>query len=160
MRIDLVVEGREHRVEIEPGDEEDELRVMVDGEPFDLHLSQTEQGTRCRLNGTEHTVHRQGRVLSVDGQRVDVAVRHLAQAAAGHGLHAGGELFPPMPGRVIELMVEAGDEVQPGDTLLVLEAMKMQNEIKAEGAARVAEILVAEGDAVEASEALLVLEPL
>ncbi len=161
MKVDLVVGGREHTVEIEPGTDEDEYRVMVDGEPFDIHVGRSEEpgATLCKLNGSEHHVRRQGRVLYVDDERVDVAVRHLAQARAGGGLGAGGEVFPPMPGRVLEILVQEGDEVETGQTLLVLEAMKMQNEIKAEGPGVVKEIPVAEDETVEASDVLMVVEP-
>lgn len=160
MKVDLVVGGREHTVEIEPGTDDGEYRVMVDGEPFDIHVQEGQDlgQTLCRLNGTEHEVTRKGRVLHVDGGRVDVAVRHLAQARAGGGLGAGGEVLPPMPGRILEILVEEGDEVEPGQTLVVLEAMKMQNEIKAEGPGVVKEIKVAEDDAVEASDVLMIVD--
>ncbi len=159
MKVDLVVGGREHTVELEPGTDDGEYRVMVDGEPFDVHVGESEEpgATLCKLNGTEHHVRRTGRVLHVDDERVDVAVRHLAQARAGGGLGAGGEILPPMPGRVLEILVAEGDEVEAGQTLVVLEAMKMQNEIKADGPGVVKEIKVAEDDTVEASDVLMIV---
>ena len=159
MRVDIVVDGKVHHVHLEPGAEEHEHQVTVDDEPFDVHLAEaTPDGIPARLNGTEHVIHRQGRVLYVDGERVDVAVRHLAQAEAGAMGSGGGEITPPMPGRIVEILVAEGDTVEAGETLLVLEAMKMQNDIQAPGPATVKEILVAEGDAVEASDVMIVLD--
>lgn len=66
---------------------------------------------------------------------------------------------PPMPGRVIELRVAAGDRVEKGQVLLVLEAMKMRNEVTAPVAGRVAELKVAPGANVRAKEELLRLTP-
>ena len=62
-------------------------------------------------------------------------------------------------GRVIEVRVAAGDSVEAGTTMIVLEAMKMQNEIRAESSARVARVECAAGDPVEAGALLLRLEP-
>lgn len=61
-------------------------------------------------------------------------------------------------GRVITVRVEAGDEVQAGDVLLLLEAMKMENEIKAPADGKIAEVLVADGDRVSEGDTLVVIE--
>jgi biotin carboxyl carrier protein len=63
-----------------------------------------------------------------------------------------------MPGKVVKLLVSAGDEVSVGDGVIIVEAMKMQNEMKAPKAGRVARVYAAEGDTVAAGEALLVVE--
>jgi pyruvate carboxylase subunit B len=63
-----------------------------------------------------------------------------------------------MPGRVVELLVEVGQEVASGQGLVVLEAMKMENEILAESAGVVRQILVEPGQAVEAGDPLLEME--
>ena len=64
----------------------------------------------------------------------------------------------PMPGKVVKIPVEIGQEVEEGTTLIVVEAMKMQSEYKAKGNKIVKEILVSEGVAVNANQALIVLE--
>ena len=64
-----------------------------------------------------------------------------------------------IPGRVVDVRVSAGDLVSAGTTLVVLEAMKMQNEIQAESDARVVAVLCAAGQAVEAGAILIRLEP-
>jgi biotin carboxyl carrier protein len=61
----------------------------------------------------------------------------------------------PMPGRVVKVMVSAGDDVQAGQPMLVVEAMKMENELKAKAAGRVAEVHVAVGETVEGNAKLV-----
>ena len=64
----------------------------------------------------------------------------------------------PMPGRVAKLLVEAGDEVKAGQALVVLEAMKMENELRSPKDGKVAEVLVREGQAVDAQTKLCTIE--
>ena len=63
-----------------------------------------------------------------------------------------------MPGRVVRVLVEVGDEVEEGQALLVIEAMKMQNELKSPKTGRVAKIAVGVGDAVGSGDVLVVVE--
>jgi biotin carboxyl carrier protein len=63
-----------------------------------------------------------------------------------------------MPGRVVRLLVEVGDEVVEGQGVVVIEAMKMQNELKASKAGRVAKVSVAVGDTVGSGDVLVVVE--
>lgn len=79
--------------------------------------------------------------------------------AAKHGSTRGPqEIRALMPGKVVKLLVSAGDEVSVGDGVIIVEAMKMQNEMKAPKAGRIARVYAAEGDTVAAGEALLVVE--
>jgi len=77
---------------------------------------------------------------------------HATVAGAGRQ-----EIAAYMPGRVVEVLVAEGDTVEPGQGLIVLEAMKMENEIQAELAGTVAEVKVAQGDAVEGGQALITI---
>ncbi|MCH7922529.1 MAG: biotin/lipoyl-binding protein [Nitrospinae bacterium] len=63
-----------------------------------------------------------------------------------------------MPGRVVTLLVSEGDEVEEGQGVIVIEAMKMENELKAPKAGQVTEVCVVADDATEAGQALLVIE--
>ena len=67
------------------------------------------------------------------------------------------QILAPMPGKVVRLLVKAGDTVETGQGLLVVEAMKMQNEIRSPKSGKVERILVAEGQAVNAGEVLCVV---
>ena len=74
-------------------------------------------------------------------------------------LTAGGRLTAPMPGKVIDLRVQLGDRVEAGQTVLVLEAMKMEHPMLAHEDGVVSEVRVALGDQVESGALLLVVEP-
>ena len=68
------------------------------------------------------------------------------------------ELQAPMPGRIVNVAVSVGDEVQPGDAVLSLEAMKMENVLKAEGIGKVKSILVSMNDVVDKGSVLIEFE--
>ncbi len=94
------------------------------------------------------------------GQRqFEVRLRDpLDREASGAAAHAGPhELRAPIPGRVVSVAVAEGDEVEAGQTLVILEAMKMENQICAEGPGRVERILVAPGVTVEGGQVLVVV---
>lgn len=78
--------------------------------------------------------------------------RHSGSEAEGRQ-----QIVAPMPGKVVRLLVNAGDAVEAGQGLLVVEAMKMQNEIRSPKSGTVERILVAEGRAVNAGEVLCVV---
>lgn len=69
------------------------------------------------------------------------------------------DIHSPMPGLVLDILVETGQEVEEGQALLVLEAMKMENIIKAHGSGKIQEISVETGDKVEKSQLLISIEP-
>ena len=98
----------------------------------------------------------------INGKRIPVSVadpKKFSHSAAAN-VQAGGRatLTSPMPGKVVRVMCAAGDEVIEGQGLLVVEAMKMQNEVQAPKAGNVAELRVAEGQTVNAGEILVVIE--
>jgi acetyl-CoA/propionyl-CoA carboxylase biotin carboxyl carrier protein len=105
--------------------------------------------------------------VEVDGHRVPVAVwgdqMHLPPAAPATSGHAGGGadgsmVVAPMQGTILQVLVEVGQEVTAGQTICVLEAMKMENHVAAVQDGRIAELLVAKGAVVDAGQALAVLE--
>jgi biotin carboxyl carrier protein len=77
---------------------------------------------------------------------------------AGAGVTGARPVKAPMPGRVVRVLVAAGDEVAEQQGVVVIEAMKMQNELKSPKAGRVVRVAVAEGDAVGAGDVLVVVE--
>jgi biotin carboxyl carrier protein len=156
MNVTLVLDGEPHDVDVE-ADDEGTYSVQVGAEPFDVEIEDDGDHVVCTVDGVEHEILRRGRSLVVDGEPVDVGVRELAQASMGAGAGAGGEITPPMPGTIVEILAEEGETVSAGQDLLLLEAMKMQNEITAPGDATVEEILVEEDQAVEAEDVLIVL---
>lgn len=83
--------------------------------------------------------------------------RALLSGAGGAGA-GGGLLVSPMPGKIVKLLVKAGDPVQEGQTLLVMEAMKMQNELKTSTTGTVSIVHVQEGTTVETGAALITVQ--
>jgi acetyl-CoA/propionyl-CoA carboxylase biotin carboxyl carrier protein len=84
--------------------------------------------------------------------------RPRAAAATGGSAGADGTIAAPMQGTIVKVLVAQGDTVEPGQGVLVLEAMKMENHINAEKAGTVAEIRVAAGDTVGTGDVLVVIE--
>jgi len=80
-----------------------------------------------------------------------------APAKAPAAAVAGEEVVAPMPGKVLQLKVSEGDSVKDGDTLLILEAMKMENEIVADASGNIKKINVAANDMVDTGDVLLVI---
>ena len=100
-------------------------------------------------------------VVVVDGRQLDVVIQDPRQAGVRKGgIDPGtsGDIASPMPGKVIRVLVGVGDDIQPGQGLLVVEAMKMQNEIKAPVAGKIKAVHVSEGSAVAAGEVMVVVE--
>ena len=161
MIFDATVEGRMIRVEVRGGGGRyslslDASPLEVDLVPIGRHFSSLlvageshEVGIEKRPEG--FVVHFPGDAVSVD----------LAEAARGvsapvHRAHGPARLTAPMPGRVVRVLEATGAEVVAGQGLVVIEAMKMENELKSPRAGRVLEVAVREGQAVEAG-ALLAL---
>ena len=80
-----------------------------------------------------------------------------APAAASPALAAGEVVKSPMPGNILKINVTVGQKVNEGDTLLVLEAMKMENEVAAPRSGTVAQIIVSKGAVVETGAPLVVI---
>lgn len=157
-------------MEVELSLEGDE--VHVDGTVTHARLADVE-GTPVRMLTVGDEVHRivvrpagtRGRyTIWVDGFRHEVdaldermrAIRELAGATAGPVGPA--PLVAPMPGMIVRVNVQVGDRVQPGQGLVVMEAMKMENELRAQAPATVKAILAQTGTAVEKGALLIELE--
>ena len=157
-------------VELEVSLDGDEVRV--DGDVVTARVADVE-GTPVRMLTVGDEVHRivvrpagsRGRyTIWVDGFRHEVealdermrAIRELAGATAGPVGPA--PLVAPMPGMIVRVNVQVGDEVLPGQGLVVMEAMKMENELRAASAARVRSVLAQPGAAVEKGALLIELE--
>ena len=98
----------------------------------------------------------------VNGQRIPITVRDKKRLRSGAGGSASAtgkaSLTSPMPGKIVRVLVSAGDEVVANQGLLIVEAMKMQNEVLAPKAGKVTEVRVVEGQTVNAGETLAVIE--
>lgn len=131
-------------LEVEPGC----YSIVMDGKSVDV-----------RLDAGKHPdpdVHAY-RATVFDGAyefALQDPMKALLAAAGGVGA-TGGTLTAPMPGKIVKVLVGPGDTVTEGQTLLIMEAMKMQNELKATGEGLVAQVAVAEGATVETGALLI-----
>ena len=132
-----------------------DLRTLPDGR-WAVAVEGARASYRLAANGEELLVL-QGPVqhrLKV----TDARLQWLAGEGGAAGA-AGGRITASMPGRVVRVGVKVGDVVAPGGVVAVLEAMKMENDVKAPGGGRVVAVAVQEGAAVEAGALLVQLEP-
>lgn len=100
--------------------------------------------------------------VSIRGATWDIQIydpRRIRQGSTQAGDVDGKQvIISPMPGRVIRLEVAVGDTVEAGQGIVIVEAMKMENELEADRAGTVKEIQVAEGDTVESDQVLVIIE--
>ena len=104
-----------------------------------------------------YAIRRSGDAHHVNGPSGQADLRELPRYPSGEESLGEGALVAPMPGKVIKLAVTEGAEVEAGDVLVVLEAMKMEHELTAPAAGTLAELRVAEGDQVDAGSPLAVI---
>jgi biotin carboxyl carrier protein len=144
-----------------------ELDVRIDGQPANVDVVALGAALSVRIDGrmvdltTEGTPPDIGVIASGHRSYVHVvSERQRAADAAKKGDARAGEKLvkSPMPGRIVKVLVQAGDEVAAGQSLLVMEAMKMENEVRAKSAGTIAEVHVATGAAVEANAKLVSLK--
>jgi biotin carboxyl carrier protein len=159
--------GREHRLEVRS--DRDGLRVRLDdqeilvdllrvdatlyslligGRSFEVDLLEVEEAFMVLVDGQPFRVE----IQDEQERRLRAAVGKEAARAAKRAVTA------PMPGKVVKLLVKPGDAVKTGDGVIVVEAMKMENELKAPAPGTVKEIRAAEGKAVGAGDVLVVIE--
>jgi len=159
--------GSSHDVEVER--RSDEFAVEIDGQRHQLELVRLDgevASLRFPASGRNFqiTYHRgrNGSWRVAVGQRefdLQVLTPSEAVEAVSAAREAGpSRLMAPIPGKVVAVKVEPGDKVEPGQALVVLEAMKMENELAADQAGKVAAVHTAAGDTVEGGELLIELE--
>lgn len=166
MRYLVRIGGEQHEVLL------DGEGVHIDGEDVKAFAEQID-GTPVRLVTIGEEIHRvvvrpgasRGEyTLWLDGYRFDVealdertrAIRDLSGASSGPVGPA--PLKAPMPGLIVRVNVQAGDAVQAGQGLVVMEAMKMENELRAAGPGKVKSVVVSPGTAVEKGTLLIEME--
>ena len=144
------LDGRQHEVDVKVINDVWSMLVGVGfsrpTRSYEVVFSQVAEG---RL-----TVH-------VDGVPVEVSINRMRRGGAAVSEPAAEgpqRVTAPMPGKIVKLLVKPGDKVQPRQGLVVVEAMKMENELRARAAGTVGEVRVAEGASVEAGAILIVLD--
>lgn len=122
--------------------------VIMEGESFRILAGRTADGSQVLCGGFEQMVTvetERSRLLKTYGSKTGRISRKM-------------EIHAPMPALVVRVLVSVGDSVEEGQSLLVLEAMKMENELKADFPGKIKQVFATKGKAVEKGELLMVLE--
>jgi len=172
LTFEIDVNGRTHAVAIERDGADGRFRVSVDGSvalveaqragAFGVSLLFPESGhAAARIAISPGTAPRE-LLASVGGRLAPVAVNASRTGRggtdAGGSAHGEQRITAPMPGRVVRVLVAPGDAVEARQAVVVVEAMKMENELRSPKAGRVKDVAVAAGSSVEAGRVLVVID--
>jgi len=166
MRFAATLDGETHLIEVT--ENQSRFSVRIGEEVWDVDARLQPQGI-CSLliGGASYVVDvkEDGGWFLVEVEdetyriQVEEETRHVIRTRGGTETRGGAQtLAAPMPGKVVRIEVEAGQRVEPGDGLIVIEAMKMENEFRATAAGIVKEVRVQVGQAVNAGDILIVVE--
>ena len=151
----LVLEGVPYEVE-RKGD-----LLLVDGQEFPWSL----KDDTVNVGGNPHTVKVQGNSASVDGIAYSIEAQGLEEPKTGKARKTAtadhddlGVITAVMPGLVIKINKKVGERVEVGEVVMILEAMKMQNELQARQSGVIKQISVKQGESVEMRQVLAVIE--
>ena len=166
MKLDIAINGEPRALALQVSDDGSQIRFAADSVEESADVLEVEAGVysvvvskrsfEVRVDEREETY-----TVTVAGRSYDVAVRDPRRRSRGDAsLQAAGPqpIRAPMPGKIVHVRVGVGDAVTAGEGLVVVEAMKMQNELKAPKAGTVTAVEVQEGGSVAAGEVLAVVE--
>ncbi len=157
-----------HRIEVQELEEDHLYRIIIDGKTltvdgrklsahmYSLLVENQSFTVDVTTKDDDYTVASEGKSFQL---RVLDERRAARPGEGGHAGRAGGkEIRSFMPGKVVEVLVAVGDDVSKDQGVLIVEAMKMENEVRATADGKVKEIRVSPGQAVESGELLVLLE--
>lgn len=168
MKLKVLIGDREEELVIKLGD--GQVSAEIGGRVYDLQVREPEPGSYLFFLNTEvHECRVKERAMSKGAFEINIRGRSYAVTIVDpkrlrSGLnsdrhhHGVAEILAPMPGKVVRVHIEAGAEVEKGTGVVVVEAMKMQNEMKSPRAGVVVSINVKPGDTVNAGDVLAVVE--
>jgi biotin carboxyl carrier protein len=145
----VIVNGKSYEVDFEEVSGQSVFTLIADGKSYEAHVARDEDIWQVLIRGTMYMA-----------DVVDEREKRLREAA-GEVSGGTGEyiLKSPMPGLVVKLPIKEGDKVETGDVLVILESMKMQNELRSPQDGVVTEVNIKEGDSVEQKEVMVKLGP-
>lgn len=143
-KVSVLLDGKQYDLDVAML-EEGVYSVIKDGESYSIEVNRLPERKAYRVNS---------RFASFETRIVDTQEKYL-RLKRGEGEKQQEKLLAPMPGRVVKIPVSVGQELKAGDTVMVLEAMKMQNSYTVSEDCRVKEILVQEGEAVKNDQVLM-----
>ena len=124
-------------------------RVSVDGESFEVELEKWEDGWKVSIGDSQFEVQ-------VEEEKGVLAKR---ESRSRSSTAKSGTISSPIPGKVVSIHVSVGDQVEEGSVLMILEAMKMQNEVQAPISGTIAELNCETGESIEANSPLVIIAP-
>ena len=159
----LEIDGKRRKVELPGRTLAGALECVVDGQPVQVDAWVLQAGVMSlAVEGRQYRCVLDGDGVWIAGRRFEFAVddpRSLqGRGRRGAGVEGPRAVKAPMPGRIVRVLVEAGVEVAEGQGVVVIEAMKMQNELKAPKGGRVVRVAIVVGDTVGAGDVLAVVE--
>jgi biotin carboxyl carrier protein len=161
MKLSITLNGRAREIEILAPAPQCRFRFGTD-QPRDAFVESIEPGVYfVLLDGRVHEVRIDGNQAMAGGHHFEIEVqdpRAWSPRRAGRAGEGQETIAAPMPGKVVRVLVAPGEMVQAGLGLVVVEAMKMQNEMRAPRDGRVLRVSACEGCAVSAGEALVIIE--
>jgi len=165
MTFDVRIDGAATRLEVERNGDVYRFR-MGSGDEKQAHLIEPEPGLfSVLLDGRSYEAHAEadgeGAWITIHGRRFHVTVadpRRWVPKGAGAAGEGRENIVAPMPGKIVRVLAAPGDTVQAGQGIVVVEAMKMQNEMKSRRGGRVVAIPVKEGDTVGPGAILATIE--
>lgn len=163
MKLIAKLDGEKHEVEVVRVD--NQVTATVEDREYTFDVSQPEPNIYTFRSGgsrSEAFVSPGTSKVTIGGHEFDIELTDpkRLRGSTVDAEHAGGaaEIKTAMPGKVVRILVAAGDKVQKGDGVLVVEAMKMQNEMKSPKDGVVKEIRTSEGSTVNAGDVLAMIE--
>ena len=151
-------------------EEGSKITIMVDDHQYDIDLHQVEKGVysvlfkgrsfNVELIETDHAKKYSVNTFyhSYDAEIIDAESKYLQARNAGDQAEAESTISSPMPGKIVKIPVNKGDEVKKGDTIIIVSAMKMESEYKAMKDGIVKDIFVKEEDTIDSNQALVFIE--
>ncbi len=166
MKLQAEIGGQTHSIEIKR--DGSRLTATVDGRAIDAEVSEPESGVFLfKLDGRIIETYvgpfaDSRSIVSVGGRDLEVTItdpkRLRGSASGGAHDHGHAEIKTAMPGKVVRILRKVGDHVTKGEGVIVVEAMKMQNEMKSPRDGTIGEVRVTEGDTVGAGDVLVVID--
>ena len=163
MKLSFEENSRTLSIDLIPGGSGKSYRARIGEQTVEVEILQAKEGTLDLLIDGKHVTayvssDHAKRWVTVDGQTVVLTKPVAGAQRKGAGHEHASELAAPMPGQVRAVSVAEGDAVTKGQTLLVLEAMKMEIRIQAPRDGKVAKLFVQQGQTVEREQMLIEIE--
>jgi len=153
-KYQYTVKGVDYEVEIQ--DIEGNIaNVTVNGIPFEVEMKQPVKAGKQKVKLSEERRAEGSEERRVKSEESNSSSASAASTSSAPTAAAGKPVVAPLPGTINEIKVKVGDKVNAGDTVVILEAMKMQNHIEAETSGTITSINVNKGDAVMEGDTLV-----